>query len=145
MSVTILHGDIFASAMQTLVNPVNCIGAMGAGLALQFKRRFPEMFKDYVQRCVRREVKVGEPYLYTGCKPWVLNFPTKDDWRNVAQVEWIVAGLEHLATNCSAWNIESLAVPALGCGLGGLPWSRVRPVLQEHLDRLAIPVELYQP
>lgn len=139
-------GDLFASEAQTLVNTVNCVGIMGKGIALGFKQRFPDMFKDYVVRCERGEVRLGRPYLWTPMfPPWVLNFPTKDHWRSGAHLDAIVAGLEYLEANYGEWGVTSLAVPPLGCGEGGLEWRVVGPTLYRHLARLAIPVELYAP
>lgn len=140
----VLVGNLFDSDAQTLINAVNCAGVMGKGIALEFKRRFPAMFADYVTRCARGEVRLGEPYLYASATlPQVLNFPAKGHWRS--RLEDIVTGLEHLARHCGEWDITSLAVPPLGCGLGQLSWEAVRPVLHTHLDRLPILVDLYAP
>ena len=77
-----MTGDLFESGAQTLVNTVNCVGVMGKGIALEFKKRFPDMFEDYVARCKQSEVSLGQPYLYKSLAlPWILNFPTKDHWR----------------------------------------------------------------
>jgi O-acetyl-ADP-ribose deacetylase (regulator of RNase III) len=144
--LTILVGDLFASEAQTLVNAVNCVGVMGAGVALEFKKRFPDMYADYVERCRRNQVRMGRPYLFTReSLPWVLNFPTKGHWRSVSRLSDIVEGLDYLERNYEDWGITSLAVPALGCGNGGLEWSIVRPVLAEHLAQFNIPVALYAP
>jgi O-acetyl-ADP-ribose deacetylase (regulator of RNase III) len=144
--VDVRQGDMFASTAQTLVNTVNTVGVMGKGVALAFKQRFPEMYRDYVQRCERGEVKLGEPYLWrTLFEPWVLNFPTKSHWRKPSRLDAIVAGLEHVEGHYRSWGITSLAVPPLGCGYGGLEWRVVGPTLYEHLSRLEIPVELYAP
>ncbi len=144
--VEVLIGDLFESKAQTLVNTVNCVGVMGKGIALGFKKRFPEMFADYVARCQRREVRLGRPYLYKPLlPPWVLNFPTKDHWRSVAKLEHIVEGLQHLLEHYKEWGITSLAVPPLGCGEGQLEWRVVGPTLYRHLSQLDIPVELYAP
>src|SRR6266566_2728988 len=141
-----LIGNIFESRAQTLVNTVNCVGIMGKGLALEFKRLFPDMYEDYVARCKANEVKLGEPYLYRRLfPPWVLNFPTKDHWRSVSRLSDIVAGLEYLERHYREWEITSLAVPALGCQNGQLEWRIVGPTLYRHLSRLEIPVELYAP
>ena len=95
--VRILIGDLFASQMQTLVNTVNCVGVMGKGVALEFKKRFPDMYQDYVARCAAKQVRLGQPYLFRQLvPPWILNFPTKDDWRSVSRLSDIVAGLEYL-------------------------------------------------
>jgi O-acetyl-ADP-ribose deacetylase (regulator of RNase III)/uncharacterized protein YwgA len=139
-------GNVLESSAQTLVNTVNCVGIMGKGIALDFKKRFPDMFKDYAARCTRGEVRLGEPYVFkTLLPPWILNFPTKKDWRSVSRESDIVAGLEYLEKHYREWGIESLAVPPLGCGNGGLEWSSVGPILFNHLSRLDIPVELFAP
>ncbi len=139
-------GDIFESHAQTLVNTVNTVGVMGKGIALQFKKRFPEMHADYVRRCAQGEVRLGQPYLYTSLiPPWILNFPTKEHWRSVSKVSDIVAGLEFLGRHHENWGITSLAVPPLGCGEGGLEWRVVGRTLFRHLQKLDIPVELYAP
>lgn len=145
-SVTVREGDIFKSRAQTLVNTVNCVGVMGKGIALGFRKRFPQMHDDYVRRCDRGEVRLGRPYLYKQSSgPWVLNFPTKDHWRSVSRLADIEAGLDHLESHYGEWGIESLAVPPLGSGLGGLEWQVVGPTLYSHLGRLDIPVELFVP
>jgi O-acetyl-ADP-ribose deacetylase (regulator of RNase III)/uncharacterized protein YwgA len=144
--VKVLIGDMFDSGAQTLVNTVNCVGVMGKGIALEFKRRFPEAFKDYEARCHRREVKLGRPYLYKSVvPPWILQFPTKHHWRMVARLDDIIRGLEYLLENYSRWGIESLAVPPLGCGQGQLEWRIVGPTLYRYLNKMGIPVELYAP
>ena len=128
------------------MNTVNTVGVMGKGVALGFKQRFPEMYRDYVQRCELGLVKLGEPYLWQPLvEPWVLNFPTKGHWRKPSRLEDIVAGLEYLQAHYRAWGVTSLAVPPLGCGYGGLEWRVVGPTLYEHLARLEIPIELYAP
>lgn len=145
-SVTAKQGDIFESSAQTLVNTVNCVGVMGKGIALGFRKRFPEMHREYVELCARGEVKLGRPYLWKSTVvPWVLNFPTKDHWRESSSLEAIEAGLEYLLEHYREWGIESLAVPPLGSGLGGLDWRVVGRTLYRHLSRLDIPVELYAP
>lgn len=119
---------------------------MGKGIALDFKRRFPEMYADYVARCHRHEVVLGKPYLYRqDSAPWILNFPTKDHWRAVSRLADIIAGLEYLAAHYKDWGIKSLAVPPLGCGQGQLDWEVVGPTLFRHLATFDIPVELYAP
>lgn len=139
-------GNIFASEMQTLVNTVNCVGIMGKGLALEFKKYFPDMYEDYVARCNAKKVRLGEPYLYRTLLPaWILNFPTKDHWRSVSRLSDIVAGLEYLEKHYHEWGITSLAVPALGCSNGQLEWRVVGPTLYRYLSRFDIPVELYAP
>jgi hypothetical protein len=125
---------------------VNTVGIMGKGIALEFKRRFPEMHREYVRLCQRGEVRLGRPYLYAPLLgQWVLNFPTKDHWRSRSKLTDIVDGLRYLQAHFADWGITSLAVPPLGCGEGGLEWRVVGPTLYRHLAQLDIPVELYAP
>ncbi len=145
-NIDVVVGDLFEASAQTLVNTVNCVGVMGKGVALEFKRRYPAMYEDYVERCKRGQVKLENPYLYRNhAPPHILNFPTKGHWRSVARLKDIVAGLEHLEAHYRAWGITSLAVPPLGCGQGALDWHTVGPTLYKRLSRLDIPVALYAP
>src|SRR6516164_3551084 len=144
--ISIKIGNLFDSEAQTLVNAVNCVGVMGKGIALEFKKRYPEMFQDYERRCAAGEVKLGRPYLYKDHPGhWILNFPTKNHWRSAARLQDIEDGLKYLRQHYREWAIRSLAVPALGCGLGQLKWRIVGPMLYRHLGELDVPVELYAP
>lgn len=144
--ITVRKGDLFESGAQTLVNSVNCVGVMGKGVALEFRKRFPDMYADYLQRCNADMVRLGQPYLFRRLlSPWILNFPTKDHWRSVAKLSDIVAGLEYLARHYKEWGIQSLAVPPLGCGEGRLDWRIVGPTFYRQLAALDIDVELYAP
>lgn len=144
--ITVKVGNLFESKAQTLVNTVNCVGVMGKGIALEFKKRFPEMFRDYERRCAAGEVRLGRPYLYRDLvDKWILNFPTKDHWRSVARLRDIVEGLDYLKHHYREWGIQSLAVPPLGCGQGQLEWRVVGPTLYRYLSQLDIPVDLYAP
>lgn len=139
-------GDLFASDAQTLVNTVNCVGVMGKGVALEFKKRFPRMMADYMDRCARGEVRLGEPYLYaddTGAR--IVNFPTKGHWRSTSRVADIESGLDHMVANLAEWDLTSLALPPLGCGNGGLDWSEVGPLIYDKLHGLPVDIELYAP
>src|SRR5258708_20452702 len=142
----VLIGDLFESKAQTLVNTVNTVGVMGKGVALGFRKRFPEMYQDYVRRCERREVHLGEPYLYRRLvAPHIINFPTKDHWRSVSKLDDIVAGLRYLEDYISEWGITSLAVPPLGCGGGRLDWGVVWPYLFRPLSALRMSTIMYYP
>lgn len=147
-NIIFLRADLFDSSTQTLTNTVNTVGIMGAGIAKQFKARFPAMFQDYKARCGRKEIQTGEPYLWKGANgdgTWVLNFPTKRHWRGNSKIEWIEQGLVFLMNHYREWNIRSLAMPALGCSLGGLNWDQVKPLMVRYLEQMDIPVEIYEP
>lgn len=137
-------GDILQSTTQTLVNTVNCVGVMGKGIALQFKRAYPAMYADYRKRCRQGLVKPGEPYIYKVSESrQIINFPTKDDWKNPSKIEWIEKGLKLLHDNINRWRVESIAIPALGCANGGLNWADVEPMIYKYVNSLPIPVEVY--
>ena len=142
----ILVGDILKSKAQTLINTVNCVGIMGKGIALEFKKRFPGMFEEYVEKCERKEVKPGVPYLYRSLfPPQIVNFPTKDHWKSVSRISDIELGLQHLLRNYKEWGITSLAVPPLGCGNGQLEWRAVGPLIFRYVKQMDIPIEMYAP
>lgn len=144
--IKVLIGDIFESKAQTLVNTVNTVGVMGKGIALGFRKRFPDMFEDYARRCERREVHLTRPYIYRRLTPpHIINFPTKDHWRSVSKLDDITKGLKYLQAHVAEWGVTSMAVPPLGCGEGRLEWSVVGPTLYRHLRDLGISVELYAP
>ena len=142
----ILVGDILKSTAQTLVNTVNCVGIMGKGVALEFKNRFPEMFKDYAQRCERHEVRIGQPYIYKSLfGKQIINFPTKEHWKSVSKVSDIKKGLDYLLAHYEHWGITSIAIPPLGCGNGQLEWKVVGPLIYEYAKKMDIHVEMYAP
>lgn len=141
-----LIGNMFDSKAQTLVNTVNCVGVMGKGVALEFKRRFPAMYDDYLLRCQRKEVRLGFPYLYKDLSGvHIVNFPTKDHWRSPSRLQDIERGLDFLAEHVAEWKISSMAMPPLGCGNGGLEWAEVGPLIYRKLHELPIDIEVYAP
>ncbi len=142
----ILIGDILKSKAQTLVNTVNCVGIMGKGIALEFKNRFHEMFKDYTKQCERKEIRVGQPYLYKSLLgPQIVNFPTKEHWKSVSKVNDIEHGLDYLLAHYKEWGVTSIAIPPLGCGNGQLEWKVVGPLIYSRAKQMDIPVEIYAP
>ena len=142
----ILVGDILKSKAQTLVNTVNCVGIMGKGIALEFKNRFPEMFKDYVQQCERNKVRIGKPYIYKNLfGQQILNFPTKEHWKSVSKVSDIKKGLDYLLSHYKRWGITSIAIPPLGCGNGQLEWKVVGPLIYERAKKIDITIEMFAP
>lgn len=143
-------GDILAADVAALVNPVNCVGAMGRGLALQFKRAFPENFRAYATACARGEVRPGRMFLFETRTPanprYIVNFPTKRHWRAESRMEDIETGLDALAELVRERYIDSVAVPALGRGLGGLDWNNVRPRIEDTLGSLqGVEVIVFEP
>jgi len=145
-TIKALIGDMFASEMQTIVNTVNCVGIMGKGIALLFKKEYPAMFEDYAQRCARGEVRLGEPYHYTDESGGsIVNFPTKGHWRSSTRLDDVEAGLDYFVKHFRTWGITSVAFPPLGCGNGGLEWATVGPLMYSKLRGIGVPVKLYAP
>lgn len=146
MAVNYRDGDLFCAHEQTLVNTVNCCGIMGKGIALEFKKRYPRMFRDYVDRCRRRagdprKLEIGRPYVFEEAGRLVLNFPTKEHWRYPSKPEYIERGLQYFVDHYREWGITSVAFPRLGCENGGLNWeSQVRPLMERYLSEVDIRV-----
>ncbi|MHC5542000.1 macro domain-containing protein, partial [Singulisphaera rosea] len=136
----VVEGNILEANVQALVNPVNTVGVMGKGLALQFKQTFPAMFNAYRIACEAGWVKIGQVYVHdrgATAKPrYILNFPTKRHWKDPSSLEDIEAGLIALADELKTLGITSVAIPALGCGLGGLPWGVVLLMIERLIGTI---------
>lgn len=142
----VIIGNIFDSKCTTIVNTINCIGVMGKGIALEFKKRYPNMYYDYVEKCHNGQVKTGTPYIFDNCDGTkILNFPTKDHWRSPSRLSYITEGLDWFVENFDRYGITSIAFPPLGCGNGGLTWEIVGPIMYQKLKNLPIEVEIYAP
>lgn len=143
-------GNILRADVEALVNTVNCVGFMGRGIAAQFKRAFPENFRDYAAACKRKEVVPGKMFVFaTGqlTNPrFIINFPTKRHWRGKSRIEDIDAGLVALVNEVRERGIRSIAIPPLGCGLGGLDWADVRPRIERAFHNVAdVQVVVFEP
>lgn len=142
-------GNIFATKRQTLVNTVNCVGVMGAGIALEFRFRMPAMFERYVELCRAGHFAIGKLWIYkppTGARDnrWVLNFPTKYHWKHPSKHEYLEAGLEKFVSAYRGKNIQSIAFPMLGATNGGLDEDESLAIMKRHLVKCCIPVEIYR-
>lgn len=128
--IELKRDDILAADAEALVNTVNCVGVMGRGIALQFRKAFPENFKTYKAACDKRELRPGKMFIHDldrlSNPRYIINFPTKDHWRGKSQLSYVESGLDALVQAVRRLKIRSLAIPPLGCGLGGLEWSDVR-------------------
>jgi O-acetyl-ADP-ribose deacetylase (regulator of RNase III) len=144
------QGNLLQADVEALVNTVNTVGVMGKGIALMFKEQFPENFKAYQQACKDNQVRVGEMFLterkdLLGPK-WIINFPTKDHWRNPSKIEWIEQGLVDLVKVIRANGIQSIAIPPLGSGNGGLKWPEVKVLIEAAVEGLGdVSVVVYEP
>ena len=162
--ISLVKGDMFFSRMQTLTISVNCVGIMGKGLASTAKYRFPDVYVAYQDLCKRKAIKMGLPYVYqressvfneladevsgdenSASQTWFLLFPTKNHWRNDADREGIEQGLKWLVDNYKNKGITSIAMPALGCGLGQLEWREIGPLMCRYLSKMDIDSIVYLP
>ncbi len=136
----ITTGDILLADAEALVNTVNCVGISGRGIALQFRHAFPENFKAYAAACKRGEVQPGRMFVFEMGQltnpRYIINFPTKRHWRGKSRLQDIESGLTALVREVRERHIRSVAVPPLGCGLGGLRWSEVRPKIEAAFAEL---------
>lgn len=143
-------GNILQADVEALVNTVNCVGHMGRGIAAQFKRTFPENFRVYHAACKRKEVVPGKMFVFaTGqlTNPrFIINFPTKRHWRGKSRIEDIEAGLDALVKEVQGLEVKSIAIPPLGCGLGGLDWNDVRARVERAFASVSdVRIVIYEP
>jgi len=163
-SFSVVDGDMFFSQAQTLTVSVNTVGVMGKGVASRAKYQFPDVYVHYQDVCRSHKLQIGKPVLYkreasfdyeladepstlenVNAETWFLLFPTKRHWRDDSKIEDIEAGLRWIVENYKKEGIKSLALPALGCGLGRLDWKDVGPLICRYLSALDIPVCVYLP
>lgn len=143
-------GDILRADAEAIVNTVNCVGVMGRGIALQFKKAWPENFKVYAKACTQDKVQPGSMFIFeTGqlTNPkYIVNFPTKRHWRGASKIKDIEHGISALARDIKELGIKSIAIPPLGSGLGGLDWEDVRLLIEATLSNLDdVDILVYEP
>lgn len=147
--ISYCQGDLLEADVDALVNAVNTVGVMGKGIALAFKTRFPANYQSYAATCQRGEVVTGRMFItetpaLLGPR-WIVNFPTKQHWRDPSRLEWVQTGLQDLRRFLLAEGVKSMALPALGAGLGGLSWPAVRAEIETALADLAVDIRVYEP
>ncbi len=143
MTLIFKDGDMFLEPVDALVNTVNCVGVMGKGVALEFKRRWPDNYKIYKRACDAKQLLPGKMLIFDTCSlfsgsgpRFLVNFPTKDHWRSPSKLIYIEDGLNALARDIRDYGIKSIAMPPLGCGNGGLDWADVKPLIISKLGSL---------
>jgi O-acetyl-ADP-ribose deacetylase (regulator of RNase III) len=142
--ITYVDISLFDSPAQTLVNTVNTVGAMGKGIAADFKRLYPDMYQEYHRLCLNGKLKVGMLYVYRTPNKIIVNFPTKEHWRYPSKVEYIDLGLQKFVSRYQDYGISSVSFPQLGCGHGELYWEKqVKPLMENYLKNLPIPVYIH--
>ncbi|MEU7608851.1 macro domain-containing protein [Micromonospora sp. NPDC049204] len=134
------HGDLLTADVEALVNAVNTVGVMGKGIALQFKRAYPANYAAYRAACAAQVIKLGQVHFFDSARPgpgrYVINFPTKGHWRTSSKVTDVQNGLCDLVRVVREHGISSIAVPALGCGNGGLDWNEINPLIERAFAAL---------
>lgn len=151
MTIKLTQGDLLKQDdLDAIVNTVNCVGVMGKGIALQFKNKWPANYAAYRSACDQKKVRPGQMFIYDSgglVKPnFIINFPTKDHWRESSKIAYVRDGLADLIRQIEHYKIKSIAIPPLGCGNGGLDWAVVRPMIEEAFDVLPnVDVRLFEP
>lgn len=148
--IEFVDGDFFEFDADVRVNTVNCVGVMGAGVALAFKNRYPEMFKEYAKLCKEKKIKPGKPSVWKEGDMFskgleIINFPTKDHWRNPSEYEYVESGLVWLASYLKDRKGVTVTLPALGCGHGGLDWNKVKSLIVKYLGSTQNHVLVFEP
>lgn len=149
--IKLMSGNLLEDNAEALVNTVNTKGIMGKGIALQFKQAYPDMYAKYEFDCKNEKISLGKIHIYDngslgGGPKWILNFPTKNHWKSKSKLEDIESGLDNLAEVIEELKISSIAIPPLGCGLGGLKWETVLPVIERKLSNIkSLTVHIYPP
>lgn len=140
----IKKGNIFTTNCNTIVNTVNCVGVMGAGIAYEFRLRYPEMYNKYRNLCIDKLIQIGKLWIY---KPenekWILNFPTKFHWKYPSKLEYLEKGLTKFVETYKEKDITSIAFPLLGAAHGGIPEKQSVEIMKKYLEIVDIPVEIY--
>jgi O-acetyl-ADP-ribose deacetylase (regulator of RNase III) len=143
------RGDLLRADVEAIVNAVNCVGVMGKGLALQFKHAYPENYRAYKAACDRGDVQPGRLFVFdapTSRPRWVINVPTKRHWRDKSRLDDIKSGLAALVADVRQRGVRAIAIPPLGCGLGGLDWADVKPFIVDAFAELPdVRVLLFEP
>lgn len=150
--IELKKGNLLLADADAIVNTVNTVGVMGKGIALQFSKAFPENFAAYERACKAGEVEVGRMFIQEHSSlekshpRFIINFPTKKHWRQPSRLEYVQSGLNALADDLKRLGIQSVAVPPLGCGLGGLSWTEVLPLIESAASRTPeITWQVYEP
>jgi O-acetyl-ADP-ribose deacetylase (regulator of RNase III) len=142
--MNIIKGNIFTSNNQTLVNTVNCVGVMGAGIALEYKLRYPEMFTQYAKLCEENKIEIGKLWLYKASETqWILNFPTKTDWKFPSKEEYLHKGLQKFIDTYENKGIESISFPLLGASHGGISEDNSISIMESYFKKCTIPIDVY--
>lgn len=147
--VNFTSGNLFDSNCEYLINTVNCEGVMGKGIALDFKKKYPDMFLDYVEKCKNGLVLPGIPYVWSNDNLFnslrIINFPTKNEWKKPSNISFIETGLDWMVDYFKEKIDANIAVPPLGCGNGKLNWNKVKSLIYKKLQPLEAEFYVFEP
>ena len=147
--ITYITGNLLEASTEALVNTVNTVGVMGKGIALQFKEQFPHNNKEYIKACKNGSLTIGTLLIVKELtlkgEKIIINFPTKKDWKHRSSYSYIESGLDALVKELQKGHIQSVSIPPLGCGNGGLDWEKVKPLIEQYLKDLPIDICIYEP
>jgi O-acetyl-ADP-ribose deacetylase (regulator of RNase III) len=148
--IEFVKGNFFDFEADVRINTVNCVGVMGAGAALQFKTKYPNMYDEYVQECKLGKVKIGKPHVWTdqnffNNSPIIINFPTKEHWKKPSEYDYVEKGLIWLRNYLIHNDTKTITLPALGCGHGGLDWGKVKPMIEHSLNNINTKILVFEP
>lgn len=141
--IKIITGNIFTTKCQTIVNTVNCVGVMGAGIAYECRLRYPIMYDRYVELCKEKKLNIGMLWIYKAEDKWIMNFPTKYHWKYESKEEYIEKGLQKLLETYKEKGITSIAFPLLGASNGGIPEEVSLRIMRKYLEKCDIDIEIY--
>lgn len=144
MALKVIKGNIFTSQCQTLVNTINCVGVMGAGIALEYRLRYPAMYSRYVTLCKEQKIDIGLLWIFKSSDKWVLNFPTKKHWKAPSEESFLHTGLKKFIQTYRERGITSIAFPLLGADRGGIAQSKSLEIMRQYLSNIDIDVEIYE-
>ncbi|MFO8236171.1 MAG: macro domain-containing protein [Bacteroidales bacterium] len=144
MAIKVITGNIFTTECHTIVNTINCVGVMGAGIALECRLRYPKMFQRYVELCDSKLIDIGKLWIYKTDNKWILNFPTKKHWKFPSKKEYLHAGLKKFIDTYSQKGIRSIAFPLIGSDKGGIPADESLKIMESYLKNAIIDVEIYK-
>ncbi len=143
MSLNIKKGNIFTTDKQTIVNTINCVGVMGAGLALECRLRYPDMHEKYKDYCDQNMIKIGSLWIYKTNNRLIMNFPTKKHWKDPSKKQYLHEGLKKFTQTYESKGIESIAFPVLGSDKGGIPQDESLNIMEQYLSRIDLDIEIY--
>lgn len=141
--IKIVTGNIFTTKCQTIVNTVNCVGVMGAGIAYECRLRYPIMYERYVELCKEKKLNIGMLWIYKAEDKWIMNFPTKYHWKYESKEEYLEKGLQKLLETYKEKGLTSIAFPLLGASNGGIPEEVSLKIMRKYLEKFDIDIEIY--